>query len=437
MSPLHSSILRISTRRRTAILGILSVFLVCTAVWWWRANGRASLEARSASLALDHGRTQEASAAVERLLKSSPNSADAHYLKARIAWIQKDLLTLEEELARAEQLGYSWGQLARLRGLLFAARNQKSEAEPFLRWEFGNSNKPDPEVSDALARVYMETFRLEESAQVLERWMRDAPDDARPHLLRAEIDVRIKAPSETIIARFQEALKRDPSLARARQGLASELFQSNRFAEAASEYLAYLSLQPNDPLGYLGACQNALKMGDQPTAQTLIDRALALAPHDADILAAQATLALQKGQLEKALHFFDLSIKADAFNHRNRYQRMLILSRLGRKAEAEDERQTVERLKLEEGRFADIGKALLRNPTDSQLRSEAARWLMDHGHDEEAVDWANLVLQSNPSDPAMNRLLADYYRKKGQIGLANFYEAPLAGSDRHPALPNP
>ena len=116
---------------------------------------------------------------------------------------------------------------------------------------------------------------------------------------------------------------------------------------------------------------------------------------------------------------------------------MLILSRLGRKAEAEDERQTVERLKLEEGRFADIGKAPLRNPTDSQLRSEAARWLMDHGHDEEAVDWANLVLQSNLSDPTMNRLLADHYRKKGQIGLANFYEAPIAGGAGKPTSGKP
>ena len=84
--------------------------------------------------------------------------------------------------------------------------------------------------------------------------------------------MRIKAPSETIIARYQEALERDPSLARARLGLADELFQSNRYAEAASEYNAYLTGQPNDPLGYLGACQNALKMGDLPDAQTLIDR---------------------------------------------------------------------------------------------------------------------------------------------------------------------
>ncbi len=47
---------------------------------------------------------------------------------------------------------------------------------------------------------------------------------------------------------------------------------------------------------------------------------------------------------------------------------------------------------------------------------------MEHGHADEAVEWANLVLRSDPSHPAMNRLLADYYRKKGQLGLANFHE---------------
>ena len=33
------------------------------------------------------------------------------------------------------------------------------------------------------------------------------------------------------------------------------------------------------------------------------------------------------------------------------------------------------------------------------------------------------VLAADPSHPAMNRLLADYYRKTGQLGLANHHEA--------------
>ena len=50
------------------------------------------------------------------------------------------------------------------------------------------------------------------------------------------------------------------------------------------------------------------------------------------------------------------------------------------------------------------------------------------GIDDEAIDWANLVLHAVPTDPAMNRLLADYYRKKGELGLANFHEAHASGS---------
>lgn len=102
---------------------------------------------------------------------------------------------------------------------------------------------------------------------------------------------------------------------------------------------------------------------------------------------------------------------------------MLLLSRLGRRDEANAERVVVERLKSEHARFTQIGRELVRNPRDPELRSEAAQWLMKHGHEDEAVEWANLVLRSDPAHPAMNRLLADFYRAKGQTGLANFHEA--------------
>ncbi len=48
---------------------------------------------------------------------------------------------------------------------------------------------------------------------------------------------------------------------------------------------------------------------------------------------------------------------------------------------------------------------------------------MEHGHEDEAIEWANLVLCLDPAHPAMNRLLADYYRKRSQFGLANLHEA--------------
>ncbi len=415
------------------IAGMLALASVTAAGVWLRGDVSAEREAKIVRSALEAGRLDEASQALERWLRSSPDSAEAHYSKARIAWIQTDFPTVERELARAETLGHAWQAVARLRGLLLARGNRLAEAEPLLRQALDSSRKPDPEVAEVLAHLYLGTFRLGEAAAVLDRWRREAPDDARPYLLRTEIDTRSHAEPELIIAHYRGALERDPGLDQARLGLAEQLRLNHRQAEAAPEYAAYLARRTGDPLGYLGAGQNALDLGDVAEAARLLDRALALAPQDPEVLAARATLELHQGHFEAALRYFDQAVKSDPFDHWNRYQRMLILARLGRKSEASAERVTVERLKDEQAHFGQISRDLVRNPLDPQLRSEAARWLMEHGHEDEAVEWANLVLRSDPSHPAMNRLLADYYRKKSQLGLANFHETHAARPSEHAA----
>jgi tetratricopeptide (TPR) repeat protein len=403
------------------------VLVTIVALGLWLGQGPlAGREARTIRRAIDGGRWDEASRVVERWLRSSPHAAEAHYLKALIAWARNDLPLVDEELMRARSLGYRRQPLARLRGLLLARANRASEAEPLLREALASSSAPDPEVAEALVRLYLGTFRLGEAAEVLNRWSRQAPGDAQPYLLQTEIDTRLKAAPEVIFARYRAALARDPGLDQAHFGLAEQLRFNHHNAEAAAEYAAYLARKPDDPMGYLGAGQNALEMGALSEAARLLDRALALAPQDSEALAARATLELRRGRFEQALHYFDRAVKAFPFDSANRYQRMLILSRLGKKAEADRERRNVERLKNDEARFGEISRALLRKPLDPELRSEAAAWLMAHGREDEAVEWANLVLRSDPSHPAMNRLLADYYRKKGQVGLANLHQAHAA-----------
>jgi tetratricopeptide (TPR) repeat protein len=347
-------------------------------------------------------------------------------LKAKIAWAQGDLPTVGQELERARTLGYPSHEMVGLYGLFLARANSKSDAEPYLRRAFDTSSKLDPDVAEALARLYLGSFRLAEAALVLDRWLREKPGDALPYLLRSEIDTRSHADPDLIIARLEAALERDPGLDQARLGLAEQLRRNYRFTEAAPEYSAYIARKPGDPSGYTGAGQNALDMGNDIEAGRLLDRALALAPTDSEALAARATVELHQGRFEAALKYYDRAVKSDPFDHANRYQRMLILVRLGKEVEATAEREVAQRLKDELKRFNQISRDLLKNPHDSQLRSEAARWLMDHGHEDEAVDWANLVLRADPAHPAMNRLLADYYRTKGELGLANYHETHAA-----------
>ena len=267
-------------------------------------------------------------------MTTSPQCAEAHFLKARLAWILNDSVTVEQELSCAEKLGYSGPALDGLKGLSFYRADQKAKAEPLLRSEFNVLPGRNPEVADALTRLYLAAFRLNDAANVLDFWMREAPQDARPYLLQAEIDLRTHATSDVIINRYQEALWRDPSLDRARLGLANQLHLSRRYREAASEYTKYLEHQLDDPTAYVAAGQNALELNDETTAETLLERAISLAPHDSEALAARAMLYVHRGELEKALVYFNQSIKINQFDHWTRYQRMLTLSRLGRKAEA-------------------------------------------------------------------------------------------------------
>ena len=408
------------------IFGAIPLLVLASAAGLWLSKDMLVDRELPIVHALDEGRLDEASNAVERWLSASPKSAEAHYLKARIAWARDDLSTVEQELARADELGSDRAVLARMWGLLLARINQPSAAEPLLRQAFDGSHKADPEVATALARLYLGSFRLTEASAILDRWSREVPGDARPYLLQAEIDLRTKTAHEVIITRYRAALERDASLDQARLGLAEELRVNHHNAEAAAEYAQYLAKKPDDPVGYTGAGLNALEMGELPKAVRLLDQSLALAPHDPVALAARAEIEQRQGRFEAAIQYFDQALKADPSRHANRYQRMLALASSGKKAEAEAERQAIERLKAEQTRFDELRRELVRKPLDPQLRGEAARWLMDHGREDEAVEWANLVLRADPSHPAMNRLLADYYRKKGQLGLANLHEVHAA-----------
>ncbi len=158
-------------------------------------------------------------------------------------------------------------------------------------------------------------------------------------------------------------------------------------------------------------------------AITWLDRSLELAPRNAVTLAARGSVELRRNRFAAALEYLNRAVEVDPFDQANRFQRMVILTKLGRKDQAESERRALDRIRADQEEFQRIREALLASPVDPELRGRAARWLMTHGHEGEAVEWANLVLADRPDDPAMNRMLADYYRKRGQTGLANFHEA--------------
>ena len=75
-------------------------------------------------------------------------------------------------LERARELGHPRAEIERQRGIILARLGRHQEAEPLLRRVFLSAAGPDPEADEALAKCYMETFRLGEAE------LRDRPMDA-------------------------------------------------------------------------------------------------------------------------------------------------------------------------------------------------------------------------------------------------------------------
>jgi tetratricopeptide (TPR) repeat protein len=382
---------------------------------------RAMRDERAARRALAEGHYEQARAPMARWLSADPGSAAAHLLNARVALALNRPGEFEASLLKARQLGSDPSELEVVRAIVASHQRRHDVAIPILRRAFEEGGPPDPGLYEALARSYLETYDLGRAAVVLDRWAREVPGDATPHVWRAEIDSRHPERTEAVFRDYREALKRDPKRVRARLGLAEALRAAHRNDEAAAEYAAALALVPDDATAHFGAGRIALERGDEDAAIRHFDRAIALDPKSASALKERAEIALRRGGAAAALALLDRADALDPHDLGIHHSKSLALARLGREADAKAEREIAARLRAEQARINQLQAQLLRTPHDLGLQCEVARWMFDHGHDADGARWAEKVLRDHPGHPEACRLLADYQQRQGNPGLANYY----------------
>lgn len=377
--------------------------------------------ARAARRAVADRRFADADAALGAWLRARPRSAEARYLKARVSLALGRPQEAVTELATARVLGHPVAPLDRLDAIIRASAGRYAEAEPVLKRILDRSEAPDPEVAESLARVYLKTYRFPAAAAVIDRWIRAAPGDAKPYLWRTEVNRRLVKDSGAEIRDYRAALERDPGLDEARLGLARALRLAGRGEEAAPLYAAHVAQKPNDPAGHLGSGLVALDRGDDAAALPHLERALQIDPTNASALSARAAIAIRRGEDAAALAFLDQAVRIDPHDLEIRHRRGLCLTRLGRTREARADQEAAARLREDGRRLSQLQQALLANPEDPKLQVEVARWLIEHGHEEEGIHWARKLLGERPDDPAANRLMAEYHERGGNLGLANYF----------------
>jgi tetratricopeptide (TPR) repeat protein len=399
-----------------------------------REHRAVERDAQAARDDLAAGRAARARDPLGRWLRARPRSAEAHAVLAEVALADGDFGEVKRAFNEARALGYPEERLERLRAIWLARLGRYAEAEPILTGIWESRPKTDPAVDEALARIFLKTYRLRGAQAVLERWIADAPSDGRPFLWLTEIDRRTEVDNPQSWERhYREALRRDPELDPARLGLAESLRKMHRNEEAAREFAHYLARHPDDPAALAGAGLNALALGDLAEAARLLDATLARAPTDPAALKGRAEVDLHRGELTAAAHRLDQAIQADPFSDEAVHVRAQVRMMLGDPAGARADRLAFDRLKQDQAELLQMRSRLLDHPEDSDTRSKVVAWMFAHGRDQDGLEWAMAILAHDPNHAPTCRLLADYYaRRPDGAGLANFYRAQAAARTSTP-----
>ncbi|MGE3820894.1 MAG: tetratricopeptide repeat protein [Isosphaeraceae bacterium] len=406
----------------------LTIALAVGLAAWFRSSSEPS-EARVVVQLLDEGRWDEARETVRRGLADRPGSSEVQLALAWLEYRRGRLAEAIEATGKARSMGHESAPLDRLQGLILAEARRDVEAESILSPILERSDGKDLEVAEALAKLFLRTYKLPQAKRVLERWIEVAPADARPYLWLTDVDRRTVADPNVWIAHYLAALERDPRLTPALLGLAEAYLASKQPAKAARAFQDYLAIRPDDPKAHLGAARAAKDLGDEKAVARHLSEALRLAPNDPGALKEQAAHERREGELEAALATIDRALEIDSLDSELFYQRSLVLAQLGRHEESEATRREMAKLKKEQDEILAIHEKLLTNPNDQTLRGKVAVWMLDHGQTEQAVQWARLILARDPSHAAMNQLLARYHRNRGEVGLANYYGLRAGGEE--------
>jgi tetratricopeptide (TPR) repeat protein len=368
---------------------------------------------------------------LRRWLALRPRAGEAYYYKAWEALAFNQPREAELALDQAGRLVFDPERLDCLSAIYHARADRFNEAEPVLVQAFLQQVEPQEMVAKELARISLSTYRFDQAAQAIERWRILAPEDPQPYLWSNEIASRSEVEPAILIQNYRAALDRDPKLDKARLGLAQELSKARRFDDAEQEFLVYLKRNPTDASALLGLGRNAFQQGDIERSRQYFETSLEANPREPETLKELGQIDLRLGRPQQASERLKLLTQIQPFDHEVRYSYAQALKLSGDEAGARVELAHAARLRKEHDQLVRLRYRLVQTPHDLDARFQVARWMMEHGHEDEGLKWTKEILRADPRHSPTHGILAAYYHKRGEAGLANYHRlSASAGQDQ-------
>jgi predicted Zn-dependent protease len=301
-------------------------------------------------------------------------------------------------------------------------RAQQGEIDAVLtqcqRW-VEDRHPASARVLEALAHSYLLLYRVPEAEVTVKIWLDRYPDDPQAHFYHGWVLEHRDAP-ERAAEEYRHALVMAPARDDIRLRLASSYLGAARPTQAL-ELLGPLSLShPDHPPTRLYFARALHGVGRVDDARAALDALLADFPYYPPAMTERGRIAVQEGKTDEAEKWLASAVAQAPGDEQAWFLLSQARRRRGLDKEAAEALARSESLQADQRRIREIAtRELSRRPNDPALHAEVGGVLLRAGEPQEALRWLKRALEKDPAHRPTHKLLADYYQKIGQIGLAS------------------
>ena len=352
----------------------------------------------------------QADAKLQKLLSWRPADVRTLYLKAVLLRRSGDVAGFEQALAESQRLATPSALLQFQQRLLAVQQGAIArDSEPALLAEAAELNSDDiaAQTYEAIARGYLDSYRLKEAWQCLEYWTEWQPNASSARLMMGEVLIRTGMPAQAK-EQYRRILSYAPDLVTAKEKLALTLLKLNEVNEAADLLRQLCRENAHIAQPWIELSDAERRLGNLAAAREAVEHAReqGVTAHqrgECYSILGQLRLAEQdpQGAVELLLAATELTPE-DATAH---HALGSALTLVGEREAGAFHRDQAQRIREQYDQIQKWTREVIERPDDLELRVKIGQALVEQGLRTEGIQWLDTALARDPNyAPAQDAL---------------------------------
>lgn len=412
-------LLRWSRSHPILLAGLLIAFVIGGS--WAGVHYYGEYHRREAERALARYDFETAEQHLSACLRVHPNRVPLHLEMARAARRADHYETASEHLRICRERENKNPDLA-LESLLWKAQTGNlNDVEKLLQQEVDAGNPDADLILEAMAKGYIQIYRLDAAMYCLNRLLRNDPDQVAALMLRASLwnTAGNQAKAE---ADYRRAVEVQPAHFTARLKLGEHLLVTKQPEEALRQF-EYLRQLPDGGTKevLLGLARCRRQVGQLEAARDLLTEILAANPHDGLALLERGKIALEIESPQDAERWLRQAVADYPYDAQSNYLLAQALEKQNKQDEARPYEMARKRIEADWKALEEAFHQVVKNPRAPEPRLQAGLICLRNGREDEGERWLLSAWEQNPQHAPTRDALADLYERSGKSELANRY----------------